>query len=263
MKTIRSIKDLSFIAKQTSHVLTLFSGGLDSTYLLEVLSKLSIKVTALAVDLGDGIDQAKLSLITEHYGVDLVVVDARQEFVEKAVVPAIQAQARYLNMFPVSSFLSRPIIVDCALNAAERLGCDAIIHTANQSQNSLRRLNGAIQRSDFKGFYGTPYEYSVITREEKIEGLSLSGLHEFSKRNVSGDSNLWCREYESGVLDNPEDFNIPESLFQWSREKPAVQFVDTNHQVRITFQEGLPVAINDKSMSLLELIDCLNVRGGA
>mgnify|MGYP003351367457 CR=1 FL=1 len=54
---------------------------------------------------------------------------------------------------------------------ARELGCDTIIHTANQSQNSLRRLNGALSQLGYEGCFGTPYERSVLTRDEKIEAL--------------------------------------------------------------------------------------------
>lgn len=152
---------------QVEHILTLFSDGLDSTYLLELLKDSNVKVTALAVDMGDGIDSKSLSHIADHYGVDLIIEDGRQSFVEHSIVSAIQAQAMYLGDYPVSSSLSRPVIIKHAVEIANKLNCGAIIHTANQSQNSLRMLNGAIERSGFEGFYGSPYEYSAISREEK------------------------------------------------------------------------------------------------
>nr|WP_237583412.1 argininosuccinate synthase domain-containing protein [Photobacterium halotolerans] len=111
MRKIRSIEDLSTVAASVDHVLTLFSGGLDSSYILEVFKQYPIKVTALAVDLGDGIDEEKLHDIASHFGVELMILDARQEFVEHSIVAAIQAQAMYLGDYPVSSSISRPIIV--------------------------------------------------------------------------------------------------------------------------------------------------------
>src|SRR5690606_4533748 len=133
--------------------------------------------------------------------------------------PAIRAQARYLGIYPVSSSLSRPILAKIAVKVARDLGCDAIVHTANQPQNSLRRLNGAIEQQGFEGCYRTPYERSVLTREEKIEALRQLGLTRFQAHGISGDANLWCREFESGSLDNPEGFWVPPSLFEWTRSR--------------------------------------------
>ena len=213
--------------------------------------------------MGNGIEKEQLTAITNHYGIDLVVVDARQRFIDNAIVPAIQAQAKYLNMYPVSSSLSRPVIAGYALEYAEKLNCGAIIHTANQSQNSLRRLNGSIKTGGFKGYYGTPYEYSAITRKQKIAVLSLSGLNEFKERNVSGDSNLWCREYESGILDNPENFTVPEDLFEWSVTNKSKQLEHLENQITISFKAGVPTAVNYIPMPLVELISHLNTVIGA
>jgi argininosuccinate synthase len=52
-KMIRSMQDLTWVTQEVDHVLTLFSGGLDSTYVLDTLKDKGVKVTALAVDVGD------------------------------------------------------------------------------------------------------------------------------------------------------------------------------------------------------------------
>jgi len=261
MKKIRSIKEVRALADSTNHILTLFSGGLDSSYILEVLKGSKAKVTALAVDLGDGVDEASLKKLSHHFGVDLVIIDARKEFVEHSLVSAIHSQAYYLGDYPVSSSLSRPIIVKKAVELAKKLHCDAIIHTANQSQNSLRRLNGALEMSDFDGYYGSPYEFSAITREEKTALLEKSGLPSFQYRNVSGDANLWCREFESGILDDPENFTMPEELYTWSTWEPANHLPED--KLKITFHKGYPVSINDQAISLMDMINFINLHAGA
>ena len=262
-RIIRSIEDMSTVAHQAKHVLTLFSGGLDSTYVLSLLAKLPCQVTALAVDLGDSTDQRFLRSITQRFGARLEMIDARHTFAEQAVLPAIQAQAKYLGIYPISSSLSRPIMAKYAVQIANELGCDAIIHTANQSQNSLRRLNGSIGNTHYQGYYGSPYEYSAIPREEKAEALQQQGLPEFVKRAVSGDSNLWCREFESGLLDNPESFHTPEKLFKWSLDCGSNVHPFWNNQISIRFEQGRPTAIDGVEKNLLDLIEQLNIHAGA
>jgi argininosuccinate synthase len=191
---IRSFGNLDAMKGRVDHVLTLFSGGLDSSYVLKELSERQLRITALSVDVGEGCHVQDLKEIAYFFGASLTIIDAREMFAREAVAPAICAQARYLGMYPVSSSLSRPILAKMAVRAARQLGCDAIVHTANQSQNSLRRLNGAIGQLGYEGCYGTPYERSVLTREEKIEALRLVGLTCFQARGISGDANLWCRD---------------------------------------------------------------------
>lgn len=257
---IRSFADLDLMQGRVDHVLTLFSGGLDSSYVLKELCSRQIRVTALSVNVGDACQPGDLEEITDFFGADLMVVDAREEFATQAIAPAICAQARYLGIYPVSSSLSRPILAQTAVKVARALGCGAIIHTANQSQNSLRRLNGAIEQLGFDGCYGTPYERSVLTRHEKIESLRQLGLLRFQARGVSGDANLWCREFESGSLDNPEAFSVPTSLFEWTR--PRVE-THVRRQLQVEFSKGKVIAVDGNAMNLVDLIAHLNQEVGA
>ena len=259
-RRIRSFEDLDAMKDHVDHVLTLFSGGLDSSYVLKELSQRNLRVTALSVDVGEGCRVQDLQEIADFFGANLTIVDAREMFAREAVGPAICAQAKYLGMFPVSSSLSRPILAKVAVQVARELGCDAIVHTANQSQNSLRRLNGAIGQLGYAGCYGTPYERSILTREEKIEALKQLGLARFQARGISGDANLWCREFESGSIDNPEGFWVPPSLFEWTR---APETSLEPREIQIEFSAGLPVAIDQQAMDLVPLIAHLNRTIGA
>lgn len=259
-RIIRSFADLDAMQGQTDHVLTLFSGGLDSSYVLKELAQRQLRVTALSVDVGEGCQLQDLQEIAGFFGATLQVIDAREMFAHEAVAPAIRAQARYLGIYPVSSSLSRPILAKMAVKVARQLGCDAIVHTANQSQNSLRRLNGAIGQLGFEGCYGTPYERSVLTRDEKIEALRLLGLTRFQARGISGDANLWCREFESGSLDNPEGFWVPPSLFEWTRTRERTPDA---RELQVEFRQGQPVAVDGEAMALVPLIAHLNDTVGA
>lgn len=258
-RLIRSLEDLHLIATHCERVVTLFSGGLDSSHLLKRLAGNRCKVTALAVDLGGGVDRERLAAIADSLGASLHVVDAQEEFARTAVRSAIRANARYMGMYPISASLSRPLIAKCAMDLAAKLGAEAIVHTANQSQNSLRRLNGAIWQLGFDGYFGTPYEYSAISREDKQAELGHHGVPPVRAENVSGDANLWCREFESGNLDNPEGFSVPEHLLQWTTQKVG----DGAQGVAISFERGEAVALDDVPMSLVSLIETLNFRAGA
>lgn len=151
-KRLRSFHDLDVLAGRARSVLTLFSGGLDSTYLLKELARRDFRVTALAVDVGDQAHRGEMKATAERFGAELVMVDARMRFARSAVLPALRAQARYLNLYPISSSLSRPLLAQVAVEVARQRGCEVILHTANQSQNSLRRLNGALAQLGFTGW---------------------------------------------------------------------------------------------------------------
>ena len=260
-KNIRSFEDLDILFKSHQKVLTLFSGGLDSSYLLKKLSDYKCDVTALVVNVGEQNDIEKLRFITDKFNVNLKVVDAREYFIEQSLIPAIHANAYYLGKYPISSSLSRPIIAKYAVDIAKDLDCNVILHTANQSQNSLRRLNGAIVDLGFNGYFGTPYEYSASTREDKIKELANTGLEFFQSRSLSGDANIWCREFESGILENPEKFEIREEIFEWTNQNNTVQ--RHCNTLSIHFSAGLPIKIDDLNGLTIESIEYLNNKVGS
>ncbi|MEU0807574.1 argininosuccinate synthase-related protein [Streptomyces sp. NPDC005970] len=241
-------------------VVTLFSGGLDSTYLLNRLVAMGAPhVHAVTVELGEGESHEAKQEIADRLGVRLHVMDGRQEFVDEFIRPAIAAQAVYLDTHPISSSLSRPLIARLAMGLAEELGARTILHTANRSQNTLRRLNGAFELLGFPGRYGSPYDLDPVDREQKIRELKDVGLAHMGERVVSGDSNLWCREFESGFLDDPEDYEVPEDLYQWSRPGDT----DGRERLEIGFAGGAPVSVDGNPLPLAELIAALNLRVGA
>lgn len=164
----------------------------------------------------------------------------------------------YMGMYPISSSLSRPVIAHLVADYAVALNAGLLLHTANLSQNSLPRLNNSIRRYGFPGEFGSPYVYSVISREKKAEALAAVGLTMMSDRKLSGDENLWCREFESGPLDDPESFSIPEDAYDWTRRR-------CDHKTKkltLSFEKGNLVSVNGKKLALIEAIELLNKEVG-
>jgi argininosuccinate synthase len=261
---IRSFHDLKTTATyRDAPVVTLFSGGLDSSYLLYRLLAMGFTdIHAVSVDLGDEETSEDKRAIAELLGVRLHIVDARTRFAEEFLRPAIAAQAVYLGTHPISSSLSRPLIARVAVDVAEEIGARTLLHTANRSQNTLRRLNGALTSLNFQGQYGSPYDLTPVSREQKIEELRGAGLHGPAARTVSIDANLWCREFESGALDDPEHHPVPEHLYEWTAVTPAPAPAPAE-TLSLTFKGGTPTALNGRDMPLVELITSLNHLAGA
>jgi argininosuccinate synthase len=255
---IRTFDDLA-AADPDAPVVTLFSGGLDSAYLLYRLRQAGFQeVHAFSVDLGDDETSADKLRITDLIGARLHMVDGRERFAAEFVRPAIAAQATYLGNHPISSSLSRPLIASLAVDFAASVGARVLLHTANRSQNTLRRLNGAIRLLGFDGIFGSPYDLDPVDRERKIRELAGTDLRAMTTRLVSFDSNLWCREFESGILEDPEDHVVPEQLYRWSAQRP----VDGVDVVEIGFSSGVPTHVDGQALPLTELIAMLNERVG-
>jgi argininosuccinate synthase len=260
VRRFRSFRELGDLSERDQPVATLFSGGLDSSYLLLRMAQMGFtNMHALSVDVGELEQIREKESIAGALGARLHVVDARTTFAEEFVGPAIKAHAIYLDTHPVSSSLSRPLMARVATELAEEIGARTIVHTANRSQNSLRRLNGALFLLGWTGAYGSPYEMEPVSRADKLKELHDAGVTFDSDRTVSGDSNLWCREFESGSLDDPENHHTSPELYEWSVPGPRSL---RDESIEISFRHGLPARLGGQDMPLRQLIENLNMSAG-
>lgn len=256
---ISCFEDLAALPDRGEPVVTMFSGGLDSTYLLYKLQRLGFtNIHAVAVNVGEVIDRPLLEHVARQFGAHFVYLDGREAFVERGIKPAIRSHAKYLGNYPLSSSLSRPVIASLVVDHATSIGARVLLHTANLSQNSLPRLNNSIKRYGFDGYYGSPYQGSVLSREQKASALAQVGLTFMTDRRLSGDENLWCREFESGPLDDPENFSIPEEAFSWTRKVSDIEVDD----IKLGFLDGNLVSIDDDDVALIDAIAILNQKVG-
>ena len=237
----------------------MFSGGLDSTYLLFRLQRLGFtNIHAVAVDLGAPVDEEALTKKAARFCASFKCLDGRELFVKQGVMPAIRAHAKYMGMYPISSSLTRPVIARLITDYARDLNAGLLLHTANLSQNSLPRLNNSIAHCGFSGEFGSPYVRSVVSREKKAEELAAAGLAIMSDCNLSGDENLWCREFEGGPLNDPEVFSIPEDAYEWTRRCNN----DATKKLTLSFENGSLVSVDGNKVPLIEAIALLNTEVG-
>ncbi|MBO2452825.1 argininosuccinate synthase-related protein [Actinomadura barringtoniae] len=261
-KCVREFDHIEAVAHNGGRVVTLFSGGLDSFYLLWRLSHHpGLEVYALSVGVGGDAEYDDSAGGVARLGARHVHAERAAVFADEFVAPAIAAQATYLGIHPVSSSLSRPLLARAAVELADEVGAEVVLHTANRSQNSLRRLNTSIAALGFDGHFGSPYELDAISRDEKQAALKKAGFPDFANRSHSGDSNLWCREFESGLLDDPEWFPVPEDVYTWTAAVPPGE-QEEPEKVTIDFERGRPVALDGEPAGLRELIGALNPRVG-
>ena len=259
---IHSFEDLTRLVRPHERVICLFSGGLDGAYLLHRLRReLDAQAIAVIVDVGGEDDCQAAAQIARRLGAVPLVIDQAEHFGRHFVLPALQAHSCYLGGHPISASLTRPLLARCAMTVAQERQCPVILHSATLSQNSLRRFNGALKGLGFAGSYGTPYEFSPISREEKQRVLCELGIHEFKSRAHSLDTNFWCREFESGSLEDPEGFDVHESLYHWTRETPAPSY-DLADRITIEFAAGVPISLNGEPMDFIALVRSLNLRAG-
>jgi argininosuccinate synthase len=242
---IREINDLSNL-KNDDVVVLLYSGGLDSTYLLTyLLIELKCQVIALTIDVGQtdnvisapGFDRVKF-----------VELDCKKEFSEEFILKAIHNNGRYLGHHPLSASLSRPLFAKKAIEIAHMYKAKGIIHTAVSHQNSLRRFNNALRDLGFEGLYGSPFELGDISRSVKISYLRDNNIDVCESRALSFDSNLWATECEG---DGPDCRSIKTYPNTFLNEKSIHDELD----LVIDFESGIPRKLNGEFVDLVDLIE--------
>ncbi|HEX9262183.1 MAG TPA: argininosuccinate synthase [Candidatus Bathyarchaeia archaeon] len=246
----------------TEKIVLAYSGGLDTSVLIKWLQeKYNGQVITITVDVGQ---QENLSEIEEkakqlgvfkHYS-----IDAREEFARDYVFPAIKANALYEGKYPISTSLSRPLIAARMVEIAEKDGATAFAHGCTGRGNDQVRFDitaGALA-PDLKII--APVREWNMTREEEIEYAKKNGIPvTTAAKKYSIDQSIWGRSIECGILEDASK-EPPEDAFEWtvSPEKAP----DKPEYVTITFEAGVPVALNGKKLGPLELIEKLNKMAG-
>lgn len=99
-----------------------------------------------------------------------------------------------------------------------------------------------------------------MNRKEEYEFAKKKGIPiSAESKKYSIDENLWSRSIEGGELEDPWQ-EPPEEAFEWT--VPPEKAPEEPAYLTITFEKGVPVALNGKRMELIEIIDTLNKLAG-
>ncbi|MFF5857871.1 argininosuccinate synthase domain-containing protein [Streptomyces sp. NPDC012751] len=255
----RFITSLDELAEQPPrHMLLLYSGGVDGTYLLQRLQSLGTTVTALHVRIGDRESSAAAAEQARKFGARFLDVDVTDRFFDGFAPAAVHADALYQEQFPVGSTLTRPLMAQTAVEVAREHGCDVIGHTATYMQNSSLRLSGSIAALAPDIGVAAPFLGSDLPRETKLAALEDAGVS-FPEGIHSVDANPWARVIENGSLESPENL-LDESVFRWTRD--VADAPADPAEVLLTFEHGLPVALDDRPIAFGALVEHLNALAG-
>jgi argininosuccinate synthase len=247
----------------TDRVVLAYSGGLDTSVAIGwIADAIGAEVIAVAVDLGqDGEDLEVIRKRALDCGaVEAYVADARDEFADEYCLPAIQANALYMDRYPLVSALSRPVIVKHLVAAARLHGANVVGHGCTGKGNDQVRFEVGITSLAPDLTCLAPVRDLALTRDKAIDYAEAHSLPiETTKKNpYSIDQNVFGRAVETGFLE--DIWNAPiEDLYTYTKD-PARQH--DPDEVVITFEAGVPVALDGVRVSVLQAIELLNTRAG-
>ena len=240
-----------------------YSGGLDTSVGIGWLKDATGKeVVALAVDVGqEGEDMDVIRQRALDCGaVESIVVDAKDEFANDYIVPALKANALYQKRYPLVSAISRPLIAKHLAATARALGADSVAHGCTGKGNDQVRFEAAVTALAPELTSLAPVRDFALTRDKAIEYAALHNLPiaQSKKSPYSIDQNVWGRAVETGFLEDP--WNAPiEDLYTYTQD-PSIPRPAT--EVIITFDQGVPVAVDGKPVTPLEAVVLLNKLAG-
>ena len=186
------------------------------------------------------------------------VLDVREEFARDYVLRALKADAMYEDRYPMGTALGRPAHrAEARRDRRDRAGGRHRPRLRGQGPRSgcastldrARALNPAITVL-------APAREWGMTRPEEIEYARTRGIPVPATVDspYSIDANLWGRSIECGDLEDPWT-EPPEEIYTLT--KAAEECPGEAAYVEITFERGVPTAINGVVMPLVELIASL------
>ncbi|TRO48863.1 argininosuccinate synthase, partial [Candidatus Bathyarchaeota archaeon] len=246
----------------TEKIVLAYSGGLDTSVLIKWLQEnFNAEVISVTVDVGQKEDlneiekKAKKLGVLKHYS-----IDAKKNFAKNFVFPAIKANALYEGKYPISTSLSRPLIVEEMVKIAKENNATGLAHGCTGKGNDQVRFDicFASLAPDLKMI--APVRDWKLTRKQELEYANKKGIYvSNAAKKYSIDQSIWGRSIECGILEDP-DKEPPEDVFEWTTAPEKAP--NTPQYVSIKFQNGVPISLNDKDMGPLYLIKMLNEIAG-
>ena len=239
-------------------MLLLYSGGLDTSVMLKwIQDSYDAEVVCLTVNLGQpGEDYAAIEDKAKRLGaLECHVVDAREQFAEGFVAPAIKANALYGGGYPLFTALGRPLIAQLAVEHARRTGCDTIAHGCTGKGNDQVRIEATVATLAPELRTIAPVRSWQMGREEEIayareHGIPVKGGTEAAPYSI--DDNLWGRSSEGRWIEDldhaPEDDVF--ELVTRPEEAP-----DQPEIVTVGFEAGVPVSLGGERLGLVDLLE--------
>ena len=248
---------------ENKKVVLAYSGGLDTSVCLKWFEQQGADPYALYLDLGQGEPAEDVKAKALKIGAaDAFVRDAKAEFAEEYVAPAIKVNALYGGKYPLFTALGRPLIAKKLVEVAREVGATHIAHGSTGKGNDQVRFDVTTASIAPDLTVVAPVRDWNMSRPEEMAYAEEHGIPVpvTKKSPYSVDENLFGRSIEAGPLEDP-DHEPTEDVFEMTAAPEEAP--DEPGYVEIGFEEGLPVSLSGEELPLVELIVELNGVAGA
>lgn len=247
-------------------VVLLYSGGLDTSIMIPWLKEnYHCEVIAVCADLGQKEELSGLEEKALKTGASkLYIEQLTEEFITDYIYPTIKAGAVYEGSYLLGTSFARPLIAKRAVEIAQKEGATAIAHGATGKGNDQVRFELTIMALDPTLRIISPWKDPLWTMNSREACIAYAEernipILQSKKRIYSEDRNIWHISHEGGVLENPWN-EPPDDVYTLSNTVEKAP--DTPEYLEVTFDKGIPVAVNGKELPPVELLEALNEIGG-
>ena len=181
-------------------------------------------------------------------------------------MPCVEAGAVYEHKYLLGTSMARPVIAKKLVEIARKEGATAICHGATGKGNDQIRFELGIKALAPDLRIIAPWRmtdvWTMQSREDELEFCKAHGidLPFDANHSYSRDRNLWHISHEGLELEDPsQEPNYDDMLVLSVTPEKAP---DKPEYVTMTFEKGVPVSLNGKSMKVSEIITELNTLGG-
>ncbi len=245
-------------------IVVAYSGGLDTSVMVKWLNnKFDAEIITATGNLGQ---RAELEGLEEKAlktgAVKSVIKDLRYEFVTEYLWKALKAGALYEGEYPMATAIGRPLLAKMLVDIANDEGADFVAHGCTGKGNDQVRFEVGVQTlAPHLGIIAPLREWEFKSREDEIDYAIENNIPiKISKKNpYSIDENLWGIAIECGVLEDPT-VAPPADAYQITTDPKYAP--EQSEQLTITFEAGIPVALNNTITDPIQIVEELNKIGG-
>ncbi len=243
-----------------------YSGGLDTSIIIPWLKENyeGCEVIAVAANVGqadelDGLEEKAIKTGASK----IYIEDLTKEFIEEYIYPTVKAGAKYENQYLLGTSFARPVIAKRIVEIAKAEGADAICHGCTGKGNDQVRFELTIKAFAPNMKIIAPWrEWSIKSRDEEIDYAIAHNVPLKINRetNYSKDKNIWHLSHEGLDLEDPANEPMFDKILEMgvSPEKAP----DRAEYITLSFEKGIPVALNGEKLDSVELLKKLNEYGG-
>lgn len=252
------------IQPKPKKVVLAYSGGLDTSIIVPwLIENYGCEVICFTADLGqeqelDGLEEKALKSGASK----IIIEDLREEFLTDYVFPTMQAGAIYERKYLLGTSFARPLIAKRQVEIAEEEGADGLAHGATGKGNDQVRFEvSAMALNPTLSIIAPWREWDILSREDAIAYAEKHNIPlAQTKRSIySRDRNIWHISHEGGMLEDP--WIEPEEAV-YTLSKSPIEASDTVEEIELEYEKGVPVGLNGKKMTAVELVTKLNKIGG-